>query len=307
MGNTSLYALSVLIWGSTWLAINYQLGVVPLEVSVFYRYAAAAGLMMVFCVATRRPLRYGRAEHLMFAGMGLSMFSLNYLMAYGAQLYVSSAINALIFSSVVWLNILNARLFLGVRADSRIYGASVLGVAGLVVLFWPSLRETEGSGALLIGGGMSLIGSLSASLGNVLSQHAQSRHALPVIQANAWSMSYGAVFNLIIALALGREFLFDPRPAYVLSLIYLVIPGTIIAFGAYLTLVGRIGAHRAGYSVVMFPVVAVVLAVLFEGLPITPWLLAGMALVLGGNALVLLRPKKVRPPAGAFSGNENSA
>ncbi len=115
------------------------------------------------------------------------------------------------------------------------------------------------------------------------------------------------MFNLIIALALGREFLFDPRPAYVLSLIYLVIPGTIIAFGAYLTLVGRIGAHRAGYSVVMFPVVAVILAVLFEGLPITPWLLAGMALVLGGNALVLLRPKKIRHPTGAFSGNENSA
>ena len=181
MGNTSLYVLTVLIWGSTWLAINFQLGVVPLEVSVFYRYAAAAILMLLFCVITRRSLRYGAAEHLIFAGMGLSMFSLNYLMAYGAQLYVSSAINALIFSSVVWLNILNARLFLGVRSDSRIYGASVLGVAGLVVLFWPSIRETQGSGALLTGGAMSLIGSLSASLGNVLSQHAQSRRSLPVI------------------------------------------------------------------------------------------------------------------------------
>ncbi len=305
MNNPLIYAVTVLVWGSTWLAINYQLGVVPLEVSVFYRYALAALLLLGFCWVTGRTLRFSLAQHRLFAGVGALMFCLNYLMAYAAQQYVSSALNALIFSCVLWLNILNARIFLKVRSEREVLLGAALGMLGIFVLFWPSLAAVDVSEAVLLGGACSLLGALSASLGNVLSQHALTQ--LPVMQVNAWGMSYGALFNLLVCLGLGRPFLFDPSPAYVGSLLYLVLAGSIVAFVLYLTLVSRIGAHRAGYTVVMFPVVATLLAVVFEGLEISSWLLAGMALVLTGNIMILRQGRKTSQVTRQFSGNENSA
>ncbi len=305
VSNTLIYTLTVMIWGSTWLAISYQLGVVPLEISVFYRYGAAAVILLGYCAVTARPLAYSFAQHRLFAGVGLLMFCINYLMAYAAQEHVSSAVNALIYSCIVWLNIINARLFLKVRSSWDVLLGAALGMLGIGVLFWPSISQLETSSALLLGGGISLLGAVSASLGNVLSQHALTR--VPVLQLNAWGMAYGAVFNLIICLALGRQFIFDPSPAYIGSLIYLVVAGSIAGFLLYLTLVGRLGANRAGYVVVMFPVVATGLAVLFEGLQMNPWLLAGMVLVLAGNILILKQSKKPSPASSAFSGNEKSA
>lgn len=304
LSNSLIYVATVLIWGTTWLAISYQLGSVPLEVSVFYRYAAAAVLLLAFCALTGRRLRYSLRQHRLFAGAGALLFCLNYLLAYGAQLYISSAINAVIFSCILWLNILNARLFLGVKSGRDVLAGAVLGMVGIGMLFWPSLSTLQTSQTLLIGGGLSLLGALSASLGNVLSQH--SLTTLPVLQLNAWGMTWGAGFNLVYCLALGRTFSFELTPAYVGSLVYLVLFGSIAGFLLYLTLVGRMGAHRAGYVVVMFPVVATLAAMAFEGLAVTGWLVAGMALILTGNVLILRRGKKTTDSDLAFSGNEKT-
>ena len=67
----------------------------------------------------------------------------------------------------------------------------------------------------------------------------------------------------------------------------MAIFGSVIAFGAYLTLLGRIGAHKAGYATVMFPVVALVLSMAFEDLKLDLAIVSGTALVLVGNLLVL--------------------
>ena len=140
---------------------------------------------------------------------------------------------------------------------------------------------------------------------------AQGRHAqqtqhreLPIVQSNAWGMLYGALFTGLIAASQGHTFSFDTSPAYVLSLIYLALFGSVIAFGSYLTLLGRIGAHRAGYCVVMFPVVAIVISVLFEDLQVTPNILLGVLRVLAGNTVILSRGREgstahVRPAGGA--------
>ncbi len=93
------------------------------------------------------------------------------------------------------------------------------------------------------------------------------------------------------AIATGREFNFDPSFAYVGSLLYLALFGSVIAFGAYLTLLGRIGAHKAGYATVMFPVVAILLSMTFEGLRLDATIVGGTALVLLGNILVLKRDR----------------
>lgn len=288
MNNRVLYLITVLIWGSTWIAIEFQLGTVAPEVSVFYRYTLASFLLFAWCRARGLKLGFDRVAHARFALLGLMLFCLNYILTYYAQQYITSALSAIAFSTMLWMNIVNARLIFGVRAGLRALAGSALGVSGIVVLFLPELRDLSLSNATLYGAGLCVLGAYVASLGNMVSQSAQ-KNALPIVQSNAWGMLYGALFTGTIALAEGREFNFDWSLPYVGSLAYLAVFGSIVAFGSYLTLLGRIGAHKAGYAVVMFPVIALVISVAFEGLQITPNIVVGVLLVMTGNVVILQR------------------
>jgi len=146
-----LYAGSVLIWGSTWFAINFQLGEVSPQVSLVYRYAIAAAVLFAWCLIRRRSLRFDLASHAYFVGLGALLFCINYYCTYHAQLYISSALNCIAFSSLVWLNILNSRWLLGTRVDWQTYLGAGIGVAGIIVLFWPEVREVSLSDRTLLG------------------------------------------------------------------------------------------------------------------------------------------------------------
>lgn len=294
MSNPFLYIVTVMIWGSTWLAIEFQLGVVEPEVSVAYRYLAASILLFAWCLARGLKLRFDLRAHGWFVMLGLFLFCLNYILTYRAQIHIISALSAIAFSMMLWMNIINARLFFGVRAGRRVLMGSVLGIGGIVILFAPQISEFSFSDSVIYGTSLALAGAFIASLGNMVSQRAQ-KLELPVIQSNAWGMFYGAVLTGGIAFVEGHPFTFDPSPSYVLSLAYLSVFGSIVAFGAYLTLLGRIGAHKAGYAVVMFPVVALVLSAMFEGLEITVETIVGTALVLLGNVFVLKGRRKAQP------------
>ncbi len=286
MSNRMLYVITVLIWGSTWLAIEYQLGVVPPEISVVYRFSGAAALLFGWSRVRGLPLRFPLRVHGWFVLLGLLLFCLNYVFTYRAQVYITSALTAILFCAMVWLNILNARLFFGMRAGLRVQAGALLGMTGIIVLFVPRMGGLTLSDEVFRGAALALAGAFIASLGNMVSQKAQ-RLQLPVIQSNAWGMFYGAAASAALAMIEGREFVFDISAAYVVSLLYLTVFGTIVAFGAYLTLLGRIGAHKAGYVVVMFPLVALALSVLFEGLKVDAPLLIGAGLVVAGNLFVL--------------------
>ncbi len=286
LNNTLLYLIAVLIWGSTWFAIEFQLGVVEPEVSIVYRFLLSAGILFLWCKFKRLSLVFKRKSHYWFALMGLLMFCLNYILAYRAQIHITSALAAVAFSSMLWMNILNARLLFGTRVAGRIYLGAALGIAGIIVLFGPQVTEVSMSDGVLFGSILALLGALMASFGNMASQAAQ-KDKLPVMQSNAWSMLYGALLTGFLAILQGQDFAFDTSVGYVVSLMYLTVFGSVIAFWAYLTLLGRIGAHRAGYTSVMFPVVALILSMLFEGLVLDATFMAGFSLVLGGNLLVL--------------------
>jgi drug/metabolite transporter (DMT)-like permease len=286
MSNALLYAITVLVWGSTWLAIEFQLGVVEPEVSIVYRYAGAALLLFGWSRIRRLPLAFSLRQHGRFFLLGMLLFSLNYILAYRAQIYISSALTAIAFSTLVWMNIINARLFFGVRAGRRVLIGALLGVAGIITLFAPQIGELTLSDSVFYGAMLAFLGALIASFGNMVSQAAQ-KTRLPVVQSNAWGMLYGAVITATIALVEGHEFVFDWSPGYLGSLLYLTVFGSIVAFGAYLTLLGRIGAHRAGYAMVMFPVVALILSAIFEDLEIDATVISGTLLVLAGNVFVL--------------------
>ncbi len=293
MNNVGLYIVTVLIWGSTWLGIEFQLGVVSPEVSVFYRYLLACVLLFGWSAVKGLNLRFDLTSHGRFALLGLLLFGLNYVFAYHAQRYIDSALMAITFSTLLWMNIINARVFFGERIQANVVGGSVLGIAGVIMLFAPSIANFSLADATVFGALLSLISAYIASLGNMASQAAQ-RKGLPIVQSNAWGMFYGSVLTAVFALVQGKAFVFDFSAPYVLSLLYLVVFGSILAFGAYLTLLGRIGAGKAGYAMVLFPVVALVLSVFFEDFTITPQVIFGVCLVLLGNVFVM-RPVRPKP------------
>jgi drug/metabolite transporter (DMT)-like permease len=286
MTNLLLYGVTVLIWGSTWFAIEFQLGTVAIEVSLAYRYLIAAALMFAWCGMRRLPLHFDGVTHRYFLLMGCFLFGLNYLAAYAAQIYITSALNAIGFSAMLWMNIVNARVFLGRRIARRTYIGAILGIVGIFILFWPEIQDVSWSDRVLIGAMISLSGAYIASIGNIVS-HAAQQKKIPVMQSNAWGMLYGGLLNSAAALVQGKSFAFDTSPGYVISLLFLSVFGSVVAFGCYLTLLGRIGVERAGYAVVMFPMVAVVLSALFEGLELELHIYVGVGLALAGNVAIL--------------------
>ncbi len=291
---TLLYAIVVAIWGSSWLGIKFQLGQVPPDLSIAYRFMLSAGILLVYCLARRRRLRFPMRDHLFFAAQGLTLFSLNYLLFYVAAGSLTSGLLAVAFSTITVMNIGNGALLFGHAIDRRVAVGALAGIVGLALVYWPEIAGVELSHAALLGLALSLVATYSASLGNMVSVRHKGR-AIPVIEANALGMSYGAALSLAVALGRGEALVFDWSWSYGVSLVYLALFASVFGFGAYLTLLQRIGADRAAYTSVLFPLVALGLSTLVEGYRWTLLAALGVALVLAGNLVVLGRPRPTRP------------
>jgi len=287
VNNLSLYLTTVLIWGSTWFAITFQLGEVASLVSVAYRFALAGILLMLFCALFGKRLRFAWREHLLMFLQGNFLFGLNYWLMYLTTERISSGLVAVIFAGIVFLNILNGRIILGRPIQSHVLLAAMIGIVGIAMVFWPELAAVESAGGdIWLALGLGFAATYCASLGNILSSHNQERK-IPVLQANAFGMSYGALSMMVIAALMGLEFNFDSRPEYIASLLYLSVFGSIIAFSCYLTLVGRLGADKASYASLLFPVIALQLSAWFESFQWTWLSILGLLLVLIGNVLIM--------------------
>ncbi|HET8726799.1 MAG TPA: DMT family transporter [Alphaproteobacteria bacterium] len=285
-----LFAVLVLAWGFTWYAIKLQLGVVPMEVSICYRFALAALVMWLGLAVTRRLRPARLAQHRWFALMGLSLFGLNFLLIYDASQYIASGIVSVLFSTATVFNACNQWIFLGKRPSPRVLAGAALGIAGITLLFGAEFAELGTSHALPLGIGLALAGTFVFSLGNLASMRATG-DGFDLPNAIARGMTWGAAFLAAFALARGRSFIMDPSPGYLLSLAYLAVPGSVLGFLAYLSLVARVGADRAAYATVLFPVVALAVSTVLEGYVWTPWALAGLPLILLGNVVIFARPR----------------
>ncbi len=286
-----LYAVIVLIWGSTWIGITFQLGPVAVELSIAYRFALAALLLYAYAVVARRPLRVPWSHMPMVFAQGTLLFCINYLLVYYATLRITSGLVAVLFSSILIFNAVFERLFFGTEIDRRLGLAALLGLSGITLIFWPEVAALSFEDDAVIGILLALAASLIASLGNMTAVVNNSRRQLPVIAVNAHAMSWSALLALFAALLLGRELVFSTEPAYVWSLLYLAVFGSAVAFGCYLALLRHIGPARAGYSSVMFPVVALVLSTAIEGYRWTAVAGLGMMMTVAGNWLILSRRK----------------
>ncbi len=286
MNNVSLYLGSVLIWGSTWLVITFQFGKVAPEVSVFYRFALATSILLIFCLVRGLSLRYSKREHLFLALQGVFNFALNYVFIYHAEQYVSSGLVALVFSAMIPINIIGARLIFGDAITNNVFIGAALGLFGMALVFAPELAQLSAAKNAPLGLLLALLGAASASAGNLFAVRNQ-RSGMPVMQTNTVGMFYGTLFMGLLAWGMGHAFNFDESPKYAMSLIYLSLFGTVLAFSAYMTLMKRIGAGRASYVAVLVPIVALILSTFFEHFVWHLPTVIGVAFCLAGNSLIL--------------------
>ena len=281
-----LYGATVIIWGTTWLAIKFQLGSVDPMVSVLYRFIVAALMLFLYCKLRGLKMRFRLKDHIFMALQGLVLFSINYWLIYLAEVHLTSGLVAVIFSSIVFMNMVNGTVLLGSPIRSTVVLGGAIGVLGIVLVFWPQLISFSLSDKSALGLLLSVVSTFMASLGNIISARHQQNN-LPVIQTNAYGMAYGAGIIGVLSVASGKTFSFEMSLPYVGSLFYLSLFGTVIAFGCYLKLIGKIGADRAAYATMLFPIVALSISTVYEGYQWAPHNVIGMGVVLIGNWLVL--------------------
>lgn len=293
MPSPVIYAIVVLIWGTTWYAIKFQLGVVAPEISLVYRFGLAAICVFLFARLTGSPLGLSWRDHRYVALQGLTLFCLNYWMTYLSTQYLTSGLVAVIFTGIIFFNLLNSRMIFGTPIERRVLVAAGAGMLGVALLFLPELQAAIENPSIAHGALLALSATYVASLGNMAAMK-NTRGGLPVLTVNAYGMAYGAIGLAVIAAIRGTPIAFDPRWPYVVSLLYLSLAGTSLAFGLYLALLKRIGAARAAYTSVLFPVVALIVSTLFEDYRWSLAAFAGLAVLLAGNAIALgKRPEGV--------------
>jgi drug/metabolite transporter (DMT)-like permease len=292
MTNILLYAATVLVWGFSWYAIELQVGVVPPEVSVAYRFGLASLIQFGWCIAAGTSIKLSLRDHINCALLGAMIFGFNLLLVYYATAELPSGLVSVVFSLITVINIINGRLFLGRTTSPIVWVAAGIGVGGIVLVFSQDVGAMNASAGAALGAAFAFGGAYLASAGNIFAIKIQQR-GLSVLVSNAWGMGYGALIVATFALLKGAPFIFLWTPEYMGGLAYLVLFGSIAGFGFYMTLIRRIGPERAGYTAVMFPAVALVVSVWLEGMTLTPAMGIGAALILFGNIIVLA-------PAGAL-------
>ena len=282
--------ICALIWGTTWYAITLQLGTVDPVASVTYRFGLAAAVIFAGCLLTGRTLKMTRAQHLALMGQGLFVFTIGYAFVYWAEERVASAVVAVIFAALAFLNLVIFRVVARQKAARLSWAGAGLGILGVGVLFASELLRAGMDQRALIGLTFALIAVSASAVGNVFAWKVQTA-AAPVIPATAWAMAYGTAFLALFGLAIGVEWTFEFTPRYVLSLLHLSMLGSVVAFLLYFTLARARGYALASYISALTPPVAMLVSVVFEGASFGLAAFAGLALVLAGQMLLIKAPR----------------
>ena len=291
--NTILFIIPSLIWGSTWYAIKFQLGDVSPLLSVAYRFGIAGILLLFGCKLFKLNLRFNLNQHLFILLQGTFLFSLNYLFVYFAEQNLTSGLVSVVFSLIIFLNIIFNKIILKAPIKKDVFIGGIFGVTGTILIFKNEFSSSSLSDDNFIALILALISAILASLGNIISAYNQKK-GLPVMQTNAFGMTYGAILMLIIALITGTNFSFSFTLPYIFSLLYLAIFGSIIAFAAYLSLLGNIGPDRSAYTILVVPLIAMIISTIFEGYIWQKSAIIGIIFLLSGNFLAMNKKFKIK-------------
>ncbi|WP_020406803.1 DMT family transporter [Hahella ganghwensis] len=284
--NLALYVTTVLIWGTTWLAIHLQIGDTPVLLSVFYRFALAGMLFLPLLMLLKKRQATNSRDHLFFVLQGACLFSFNFICFYNASIFIVSGLISVVFSLATLFNAFNSRLIWKHSITPAVIVATLFGLTGLTLLFWNNIVDNGFNAETLYGLGLSALGTFLFSMGNMVSVR-NTRHGIKPWTSNAYAMVYGAIILFIGIQVTDTTWSISTDPVYLGSLLYLAIPGSIIGFTTYLSLVARLGANQAAYATVMFPVVALTISAWVEDYQWTLMSFLGLLLVLLGNSIAL--------------------
>lgn len=288
------FAIVTLIWGSTWIVIRDQLGVVPPSWSVAYRFAVAGVAMLAVAALGGNSLRLDRRGLAFAALVGIPQFALNFNFVYRAEALIPSGLVAVVFALLLVPNAVFSRIWLGLRMGRQLMIGSAIAIAGVALLFVHEVQVSErGAHAVLLGVALVLAGVCSASVANV-AQATDTARNHPMMTTLGWAMLIGAGADAAFAWATVGPPVVDWRPGYIAGILYLALPGSVVTFPLYFRLLRVIGPTKAAYSSVLVPVIAMALSTLFEGYRWSLLPAAGSALVLVGlvAALRARRPNR---------------
>ena len=298
MNTALLFSAAVLVFGTGPYAIALQLGPVAPEMLVAYRFGVAGLLLIAVTVVLRRRLRFGFRDHLYLALQGMLMFSVVDLLVYYAIARLPGGVVQLVMSMLIIGNIVFGSLFLGFPIRPRVVVGAFMGLAGMALVSWPELRDADMDGAAPLGLAAAIGAMLAASLG-VLTAARNQRANLPVLETTGIAMVYGAACSVIVAFALGRTPGWDWSPGFLAGFVWLAVPLTALGFIMWLILVGRMGADRSAYVILLTPIIALAISTTVGEYTWTALSIAGVATVLAGNAIVLSKMKQAPlAPAG---------
>lgn len=286
MSNGVLFAICTLIWGSTWIAITYQIGHTAETLAVAWRYTLAALCLGLLCMVRGLPFKLPLHIHIKMAGVGFFLYCLNYTLLYMAQAHIISALLALMSSSIIYFNVVLRRWWLKQPIRLEVVVGATFGLAGIICLFVPEFSKVSMDAALAAGLSIAFVSFFSASIGNVISERILTL-GTPVIQMNFYAMSYAMVMLYVTAWFTNDILVIPTAPEFYLSLLYLAIFGSVLAFGSYMKLLKQIGADKAAYVVLVYPIVALVISTFFEGYTWSWLSVLGVAVVLVGNAIAM--------------------
>ena len=290
-----LFTIAVAIWGTTWHAILYQLAHTPPELGVALRFCLAGALALAVAAWRGDRVRCSAREHRLLALQGVFMYSLSYLCVYHAERHVASGLVAVGYSAGPLVTGVGAWAVWRTPLTPRFLAGGALGVIGVALIFAPEFSHIGSGSATALGAAYTVAAVALSAIGSLLASR-NTAQRLPFWSAMGWGMLYSSLLSGAIMLASGQAVALPSplaAPAWWLSLAYLVIAGSVVAFACYLTLQQRVGPGAASTVGVMTPVLALLVSTAFEGLrPVAlTWL--GVALAVGGNVLIL-RPAQAR-------------
>lgn len=293
-----LFALAVAIWGTTWHAIVYQVALTSPEFGVAVRFSLAGLLVLAWAAGRGDRWRFGRREHGWLALQGAFLYSVSYLCVYHAEQHVPSGLVAVGYSASPLVNGLAAHWMWRTPLTRRFLAGGVLGVVGVALIFLPEFsramsQSQAGLGAVFTVGAvlLSAIGSLAASRNRAL--------GLPFWPALGWGMVYGGALSWLAVGVQGQPVAWPTAASWWLSLAYLALAGSVVAFACYLALQDRVGPGAASTVGVATPVLALGVSAAFEGYRPGVAALLGVALAIAGNVLILRPGRRSSPQAGS--------
>lgn len=281
------FAIVTLVWGSTWLVIRDQLGVVPPSWSVTYRFLVAGLVLGTYAAVRGERVALDARGWGFAAALGLTQFVLNFNFVYRAEGFITSGLVAVVFALLLVPNALFGRVFLGQRLGRQLLLGSAVAMAGVALLFVHEVRsDPHGPGRALAGIGFTLLAILSASTANVMQATATARR-YPMLSTTAVAMLLGAAMDGAYAWITTGPPVVEWRGGYALGIAYLGIAASALAFPLYFGVLRTIGPAKAAYSSVIVPVIAMLLSTLFEGYRWNPLAIAGGALAGVGLVIAL--------------------